>query len=283
MSGVLICLGMSGPAQAEGMSPRGAGSARAIKSDQKLIINNDVWVSQSASKPFSLIVTRNAYRFEVHRGDHASFDPPEGKERSELASFNSRILPGKKFTAEFDLMVEPGPPSDRNWFAAFQVHPDDIPGHVASPLFAIEIEAAPDNTHEDLLVVGETSPEKPPNAWAYRRVFARTPFTRGAFHHITVELIDNNGADRAPFDPPFTPAQGHFGFQGNFGQGDGLCRVTYDRALIADYKNIPMGYGFAAGGRGSYPKFGIYAGSAKQPADKGLVVWIASPVMKFTR
>ena len=251
--------------------------ARVVMSDERVAIDGVFWESQSASKPYSLAISRDDYRFEVRGKDHAGFDPPRGKERSELSGAALRIAPGKRFTAEFDLLVEAGPVTDRAWFLVFQVQPDDVPDQFASPLFALDIQANADRSGEDLVVIGATSPRKPPHAWATLRNFARAPFTRAQVHHVKIAVIDNNGVDTEPFLPPFSEARGHFGYRGDFGVGTGLCHVEFDGKTIADFKGVPMGYGFEVGSRGAYPKFGIFAHEATQLSDTGLVVHVTSP------
>lgn len=250
------------------------------KHDEIVMIGSDKWQAHNGSKPHSLAIKGPNYRFEVKKGDRAPFDS-DAKERSELASL-VRIPAGKLFRAKFEFMIEPGPMTDRQWLIPFQIHQDDpssapqgseLKNSIGvSPLFGLYIIAK--DGREVLQVRGETSPTSPLKRFPDERVFTEVPFERGTRHSVLVEVIDNNGVDTEPFEPG-TEWRGHSGRDDNFGKGTGLLRVTYNGKVIVDRPNIPMGYGHAApskGGRGSYAKFGIYAGASPDPTNTAPIV-----------
>jgi len=288
---VLLAAGIAaGGVGAQGSRPQPSSTDRADaplpkgppnpKHDEIVMIGPDKWQAHNGSKTHSLTIKGPTYRFEVKKGDRAPFDS-EAKERSELASL-VRIPAGKLFRAKFEFMVEPGPVTDRQWLIPFQIHQDDpssapqgseLKNSIGvSPLFGLYIIAK--DGREVLQVRGETSPTSPLKQFPDERIFAEVPFERGTRHSVVMEVIDNNGVDTEPFEPG-TEWRGHSGRNGNFGKGTGLLRVTYNGKTIVDRPNIPMGYGHAApskGGRGSYAKFGIYAGASPDPGNTAPIV-----------
>lgn len=248
-------------------------------------------------RPWNLrYVEDQHYRFETRayyneflkrwEEDRAPFDN-EGKVRSELC-FIDKFQAHKLVTAEFDFMLEEGPLTERAWLIPFQLHQDDPSAARArgqgssnlansigsSPFFSVNIVKSKDGKREILRVHGDTSMVSPLRGFPKWRILSNNkdntlreiPFTRGVRHSLKLEIVDTNGIDTAPFPAveSVTPTDGHWGRQGNWGKGTGLCRLWYDGDLIVDHVGVPMGYGYASpesGGIGSYVKLGIYAGA----------------------
>lgn len=212
------------------------------------------WNSQF--KPIAYAVTvmnGQDIRIQLNRGDVAWSDGQAGITYANRGEFScwSTVPFGKAVTFEDDVMIEPGPVSDRGFMILFQPHQDDaVQG---SPPFAVDIMPNVGKTAELVQIdamYNTVSPHDKNNNIV--RNWPTVAFTRGVVHHLKAAFVDGHGAANA-----------------------GSIHVEWDGAVILDQPGITTGYAGAT--YPDYPKFGMYSGNPVQNADQQLVVHHYSP------
>lgn len=207
------------------------------------------WLVQSSNRPtLSLMAPRQELVFAAAAGERAGFDGLN-KVRVELCGAD-RYEKGEPIRFAATLRIDANSRlGNADWCIIAQIHQADtrradgsfVQG---SPLFALALALGPDGKPR-LRVTGETGTGTPaPGVFSKTRSLGETPFSFGVDHRIAFTVVDGHG-------------------------GPGSIRVSLDGAAIVDQTGIATGYAYvdelAAAtnppqGRGSYLKFGVYAG-----------------------
>lgn len=204
------------------------------------------WNSQMKTIDYACGVTDDEFRFEIQRGDYAWCDPNGDRQRSEFACWD-RLPFGKALTLEWDMLVEPGPPTDRGYVVVGQLHQDDnLPTH---PVFALNLQSTADKLGEVVQI--DLNYGTAPGVYLTRPPTNLVPFTRGVRHHVKLAGVDARG------------------------QPTGSLYFEFDGVPVLSLSNITTGYVDAV--QPSYAKLGVYSGNPTQPADKTMVVHLYRP------
>ncbi len=196
--------------------PRIDGNFPGPESGSLVAVGGTLYSIQTANKPHSLTAPdRNTLRFEVASGDNWGHD----SERYERAEIAGPVYPaGEMLTVTFDLMIEPGEPSEAEWLLLGQFHADDPD---TPPPFAIEFEGNEMKVRARFMRDGEIEDIR-----LYRD---SEDIERGRYYRMKIRAY-------FPKDKNDT----------------GVVRVWRDGTQIVDYDG-PLGYGY-----GAYWKAGIY-------------------------
>ncbi len=196
-------------------APRIDGDLPGAESGGPIAVGGTFYGIQTADEPHSLTAPeRNTLRFEVSSGDN--WDDSERYERAEIAG---PVYPaGEMLTVTFDLMIEPGEPSDAEWLLLGQFHADDPD---TPPPFAIEFGG---------------------NEMKIRARFMRD----GEIEDVRL-YRDDEDIERGRYYP--MKIRAYFPEDEN---DTGVIQVWRDGKQIVDYDG-PLGYGY-----GVYWKAGIY-------------------------
>lgn len=192
------------------------------------------------------------YRTCVITGQNDSFQGDTvNMVRAEL--YGPPITFGTPAYFDFDFFVGPQSPTEvttLTWFIIFQIHAsNNVSG--ASPPISFDI--LPDGEGGEKLQID----------WNYNsgdgNVFdnlGSIPLVRNVWHHAHIAYIDGNGT------------------------ATGAVNILIDEEVVCDETDIVTGYISATSG--SYPKFGIYAGTTyPTPMTAGINLWTCHKNLNF--